>query len=72
MKIKCMLIKNGYPKAHLDRCIMKYLSKKHEASINSLTKKTPEGNFVGSPQRDVKTCIPLCRRGISVSFHALI
>jgi len=46
MKIKCMLIKNGYPKAYLDRCIMKYLSKKHEAPINSLTKKTPEGNFL--------------------------
>jgi len=46
MKIKCMLIKNGYPKAYLDRYIRKYLSKKHEAPINSLTKKTSEGNFV--------------------------
>jgi len=26
MKIKSMLIKNGYPKAYLDRCIMKYLN----------------------------------------------
>ena len=41
MNIKSMLIKNGYPKAYLDRCIMKYLNKKHETSINSFTKKMP-------------------------------
>ena len=37
MNIKCMLIRNGYPKAYIDRCIMKYLNKKHETSVNSFT-----------------------------------
>jgi len=37
MKIKSMLIKNGYPKAYLDRCIMKYLNKKHEVPVISFT-----------------------------------
>jgi len=41
MNIKSMLIKNGYPKAYLNRCIMKYLNKKHETSINSFTEKPP-------------------------------
>ena len=63
MKIKCMLIKNGYSKAYLDRCIMKYLSKKHEVPINSLTKKTPEANFIfrmmayGKAETSNKSCI---------------
>ena len=37
MNIKSMLITNGYPKAYIDRCIMKYLNKKHETSVNSFT-----------------------------------
>ena len=37
MNIKSMLIRNGYPKAYIDRCIMKYLNKKHETSVNSFT-----------------------------------
>ena len=37
MNIKSMLITNGYPKAYTDRCIMKYLNKKHETSVNSFT-----------------------------------
>jgi len=35
MNIESMLIRNGYPKAYIDRCIMKYLNKKHETSVNS-------------------------------------
>ena len=37
MNIKSMLIRNGYPKGYIDRCIMKYLNKKHETSVNSFT-----------------------------------
>ena len=37
VNIKSMLIRNGYPKAYIDRCIMKYLNKKHETSVNSFT-----------------------------------
>jgi len=37
MNIKSMLIRNGYPKAYIDRCIMKYLNKKYETSVNSFT-----------------------------------
>jgi len=37
MNIKRMLIRNGYPKAYIDRCIMKYLNKKYETSVNSFT-----------------------------------
>jgi len=37
MNIKSMLIRNGYPKAYIDRCIMKYLNKKHETSVNLFT-----------------------------------
>ena len=46
MNIKSMLIKNGYPKAYIDHCIMKYLNKKHETSVNS---------FMITP-RNAKTC----------------
>jgi len=41
MKIKSMLTKNGYPKAYVGCCIMKYLNKKHETSINSFMEKMP-------------------------------
>jgi len=37
MNIKRMLIRNGYPKAYIDCCIMKYLNKTHETSVNSFT-----------------------------------
>ena len=37
MNIKSMLIRNGYPKAYIDRWTMKYLNKKHETSVNSFT-----------------------------------
>jgi len=37
MNIKSMLIRNECPKAYIDRCIMKYLNKKHETSVNSFT-----------------------------------
>ena len=37
LNIKSMLIRNKYPKAYIDRCIMKYLNKKHETSVNSFT-----------------------------------
>ena len=46
MKIKSMLIKNGYPKTYRDRCIMKYLNKIHEVPINS-SKKTPMTTSAG-------------------------
>ena len=66
MKIKSMLIKSVYPKAYIDRCIMKYLNPKHEAPINSFSKNrqwqppsacvSPTwGNFLRSPRRNTKT-----------------
>jgi len=38
LKIKSMLIKSGYPKVYLYRCIMKYLNKKHEVPVHCFTK----------------------------------
>jgi len=37
MNIESMLIRNGYPIACIDCCIMKYLNKKHETTVNSFT-----------------------------------
>jgi len=33
MQIKDILIRNGYPKAYLDRCIMTYLNKNQETPL---------------------------------------
>jgi len=62
MNIKSMLIRNGYPKPYIDRCIMKYLNKKHETSVNSFTITPPMTTTINMR-------LPYCKRPAEQRLH---